>query len=314
MVLDKTGTITEGKPKVTDIMPFGVDEKELLIIAASIEKPSEHPLAEAILAKAKDNDLELVEVESFNAVPGRGITAIIDGKSYVAGNIEMMRDNSIKVPDSVNGNNLSQEGKTPLYFAKENTFIGVIAVADTVKESSKSAIKELKDMGIDVIMLTGDNETTAKAVAGSLQIDNVVADVMPQDKESIVRKLQEEGKKVAMVGDGINDAPALVRADVGIAIGAGTDIAIESADIVLMRSDLNDAVFAVKLGKATIKNIKQNLFWAFFYNTLGIPLAAGVFYPFFGLKLSPMIGALAMSLSSVFVVTNALRLRFFNRE
>ena len=179
-----------------------------------------------------------------------------------------------------------------------------------MKESSKSAIKELKDMGIDVIMLTGDNETTAKAVAGSLQIDNVVADVMPQDKESIVRKLQEEGKKVAMVGDGINDAPALVRADVGIAIGAGTDIAIESADIVLMRSDLNDAVFAVKLGKATIKNIKQNLFWAFFYNTLGIPLAAGVFYPFFGLKLSPMIGALAMSLSSVFVVTNALRLRF----
>jgi Cu+-exporting ATPase len=314
MVLDKTGTITEGKPKVTDIMPFGVDEKELLIIAASIEKPSEHPLAEAILAKAKDNALELVEVESFNAVPGRGITAIIDGKSYVAGNIEMMRDNSIKVPDSVNGNNLSQEGKTPLYFAKENTFIGVIAVADTVKESSKSAIKELKDMGIDVIMLTGDNETTAKAVAGSLQIDNVVADVMPQDKESIVRKLQEEGKKVAMVGDGINDAPALVRADVGIAINAGTDIAIESADIVLMRSDLNDAVFAVKLGKATIKNIKQNLFWAFFYNTLGIPLAAGVFYPFFGLKLSPMIGALAMSLSSVFVVTNALRLRFFNRE
>ena len=314
IVLDKTGTITEGKPKVTDILSFGLEEKELLKIAASIEKPSEHPLAEAILQKAMEEGIEVSEASYFTAVPGRGIVATIGDDEYVAGNIEMMKDHSIDLSKVVDSDSLAKEGKTPLYFAKGNTLIGVIAVADTIKESSVSAIASLKKMGIEVIMLTGDNETTAKAIASKLDIDQVVADVMPADKESVIRNLQEDGKKVAMVGDGINDAPALVRADVGIAIGAGTDIAIESADIVLMKSDLNDAVFAVKLGKATIKNIKQNLFWAFFYNTLGIPLAAGLFYPAFGLKLSPMVGALAMSLSSVFVVSNALRLRFFNAD
>lgn len=313
VVLDKTGTITWGHPEVTDMVATqGVSEEELLRIAASIEKPSEHPLAEAIIAKAADKNLTLYEVKEFNAVSGRGIIAVIDGKRYIAGNLASMKENGVDVEDYINkSDQFANQGKTPLYFAEEQKLIGVIAVADIVKPTSKHAIEEFKKAGIDVVMLTGDNSKTAEAIRSQLNIDRVVAEVLPQDKESEIRSIQESGKKVAMVGDGINDAPALARADVGIAIGAGTDIAIESADIVLMKSDLLDAVTAVSLSKATIKNIKENLFWAFFYNSLGIPLAAGIFYLSFGLKLNPMFGAAAMSLSSLFVVSNALRLRFF---
>lgn len=313
VILDKTGTITEGKPKVTDIVTAaGITEEELLTAAAAIEKPSEHPLAEAILEKAKENGIKYEEVNEFKAVSGRGILAKISGKDYYSGNLAFMKEQGIDTSKlEQKADAFSENGKTPLYFAKENTLLGVIAVADVVKPTSKTAIEELKALGIDVVMLTGDNKKTAEAIRKQLHIDRVVAEVLPQDKESEVRKLQENGKKVAMIGDGINDAPALARADVGIAIGAGTDIAIESADIVLMKSDLLDAVTAIELSKATIKNIKENLFWAFFYNTIGIPLAAGVFYGILGWKLNPMFAAAAMSLSSVCVVTNALRLRFF---
>lgn len=313
VVLDKTGTITEGKPKITDIITTdGTTEEELLQIAASIEKPSEHPLADAILERASDLNLELSDITDFNAISGRGIIAIVDGRKYLAGNIALMNEHGINIGGfEKTSMKLAEGGKTPLYFADESKLIGIIAVADTVKPTSHSAIEQFKSMGIDVIMLTGDNKRTAEAIRKQLDIDRVVAEVMPQDKESEIRRIQDEGKRVAMVGDGINDAPALARADVGIAIGAGTDIAIESADIVLMKSDLLDAVTAIQLSKATIRNIKQNLFWAFFYNTAGIPLAAGVFYLLFDWKLSPMFAAAAMSLSSVFVVTNALRLRFF---
>ncbi len=313
VILDKTGTITEGKPRVTDIVTAaGITEEELLTAAAAIEKPSEHPLAEAILEKAKENGTKYEEVNEFKAVSGRGILAKISGKDYYSGNLAFMKEQGIDTSKlEQKADAFSENGKTPLYFAKENTLLGVIAVADVVKPTSKTAIEELKALGIDVVMLTGDNKKTAEAIRKQLHIDRVVAEVLPQDKESEVRKLQENGKKVAMIGDGINDAPALARADVGIAIGAGTDIAIESADIVLMKSDLLDAVTAIELSKATIKNIKENLFWAFFYNTIGIPLAAGVFYGILGWKLNPMFAAAAMSLSSVCVVTNALRLRFF---
>ncbi len=313
VILDKTGTITEGKPRVTDIVTAaGITEEELLTAAAAIEKPSEHPLAEAILEKAKENGIKYEEVNEFKAVSGRGILAKISGKDYYSGNLAFMKEQGIDTSKlEQKADAFSENGKTPLYFAKENTLLGVIAVADVVKPTSKTAIEELKALGIDVVMLTGDNKKTAEAIRKQLHIDRVVAEVLPQDKESEVRKLQENGKKVAMIGDGINDAPALARADVGIAIGAGTDIAIESADIVLMKSDLLDAVTAIELSKATIKNIKENLFWAFFYNTIGIPLAAGVFYGILGWKLNPMFAAAAMSLSSVCVVTNALRLRFF---
>jgi P-type Cu+ transporter len=313
VILDKTGTITEGKPRVTDIVTgAGITEEELLQAAASIEKPSEHPLAEAILEKAKENGIKYEEVSEFKAVSGRGILAKIGDESYYSGNLALMKEQGIDTSNfEQKADAFSEDGKTPLYFAKGNTLLGVIAVADVVKPTSKAAIEELKALGIDVVMLTGDNKKTAEAIRKQLHIDRVVAEVLPQDKESEVRKLQEKGKKVAMIGDGINDAPALARADVGIAIGAGTDIAIESADIVLMKSDLLDAVTAIELSKATIKNIKQNLFWAFFYNTIGIPLAAGVFYGILNWKLNPMFAAAAMSLSSVCVVTNALRLRFF---
>jgi Cu+-exporting ATPase len=313
VILDKTGTITEGKPKVTDILTgAGITEEELLQAAASIEKPSEHPLAEAILEKAKENGIKYEEVSEFKAVSGRGILAKIADESYYSGNLALMKEQGVDTSNfGQKADAFSEDGKTPLYFAKGNTLLGVIAVADVVKPTSKAAIEELKALGIDVVMLTGDNKKTAEAIRKQLHIDRVVAEVLPQDKESEVRKLQEKGKKVAMIGDGINDAPALARADVGIAIGAGTDIAIESADIVLMKSDLLDAVTAIELSKATIKNIKQNLFWAFFYNTIGIPLAAGVFYGILNWKLNPMFAAAAMSLSSVCVVTNALRLRFF---
>ena len=313
VVLDKTGTITEGKPEITDIVTSeGISEQHLLEIAASIEKPSEHPLADAILERADEMNIKVREVANFNAISGRGIVATIEGKKYLAGNIALMEENQInvKVFEKI-ADDFAEDGKTPLYFADDKRLLGVIAVADVVKPTSRDTIEQFKAMGIDVIMLTGDNKRTAEAIRRQLNIDKVVAEVLPQDKESEIRRIQNEGKRVVMVGDGINDAPALARADVGIAIGAGTDIAIESADIVLIKSDLLDALTALQLSKATIRNIKQNLFWAFFYNTLGIPLAAGVFYTMLGWKLNPMFAAAAMSLSSVFVVTNALRLRFF---
>ncbi len=313
VILDKTGTITEGKPKVTDILTAeGVTEEELLKIAATIEKPSEHPLAEAILEKAEEKNLTPLTVTEFKAVSGRGIIAKTQEETFYSGNAYLMQEQGIDTSGLLKAAEaFSEDGKTPLFFASERKFLGVIAVADVVKPTSMAAIKEMKSLGIDVVMLTGDNKKTAEAIKKQLQMDKVIAEVLPQDKESEVRKLQEAGKKVAMIGDGINDAPALARADVGIAIGAGTDIAIESADIVLMKSDLLDAVTAITLSKATIRNIKQNLFWAFFYNTIGIPLAAGVFYGILNWKLNPMFAAAAMSLSSVCVVTNALRLRFF---
>lgn len=313
VVMDKTGTITEGKPKVTDVVVLNQStENDLLRIAASMEKPSEHPLAEAILKEAKDRKLTLYEVEDFQAVSGRGIIATINEKKYFAGNLSFMLENHIETrADELKTDAFTSEGKTPLYFAEEGKMLGIIAAADIIKPTSRKAVNDLKAMGIDVVMLTGDNKKTAEAIRKQLNIDKVIAEVMPQDKEKVIRDIQGSGKRTAMIGDGINDAPALVRADVGIAIGAGTDIAIESADVILMKSDLKDAVTAIQLSNATIKNIKQNLFWAFFYNSLGIPLAAGAFYTVFGIKLSPMFGAAAMSLSSVFVVSNALRLRFF---
>lgn len=313
VVLDKTGTITQGTPEVTDIQAFGVTKEELLKIAGALEKKSEHPLAEAVLKKAEEEKILLPEVQGFQAVPGKGIQGNIQGIQYYAGNLKFMEEQQIDTRNVQNQiESLAEEGKTPLIFATEEQVLGILAAADVVKPTSAQAIRELKKLGIQVIMLTGDNERTAKAIQKQLELDTVIAEVLPQDKEREVAKLQAEGKTVAMVGDGVNDAPALARADVGIAIGAGTDVAIESADIVLMKNDLLDVVTAVGLSKAVIRNIKENLFWAFFYNACGIPLAAGLLYPMFGLKLSPMFGAAAMSLSSLFVVSNALRLRFFH--
>ena len=306
VVLDKTGTITEGKPSVTDIAPVGISDKELLQIAASIEYLSEHPLAKAIVEKA--DGLEFSDVADFEQIVGQGVKGNVDGKKVLAGNYKMMRENNIEVSED---EIFANDGKTSLYFAVDNKFVGIIAVADTIKETSRQAIEDMRNMGLDVIMLTGDNAVTANAIKNKLPLSSAVAEVLPSDKEEEVRKLQQSGHKIAMVGDGINDAPALTRADVGIAIGAGTDIAIESADIVLMKSDLQDVVTSIELSHSVIKNIKENLFWAFFYNALGIPIAAGVLYGIAGLKLNPMIAALAMSFSSVFVVSNALRLRFF---
>ena len=306
VVLDKTGTITEGKPSVTDIAPVGISDKELLQIAASIEYLSEHPLAKAIVEKA--DGLKFSDVADFEQIVGQGVKGNVDGKKVLAGNYKMMRENNIEVSED---EIFANDGKTSLYFAVDNKFVGIIAVADTIKETSRQAIEDMRNMGLDVIMLTGDNAVTANAIKNKLPLSSAVAEVLPSDKEEVVRKLQQSGHKVAMVGDGINDAPALTRADVGIAIGAGTDIAIESADIVLMKSNLQDVVTSIELSHSVIKNIKENLFWAFFYNALGIPIAAGVLYGIAGLKLNPMIAALAMSFSSVFVVSNALRLRFF---
>ena len=306
VVLDKTGTITEGKPSVTDIAPVGISDKELLQIAASIEYLSEHHLAKAIVEKA--DGLEFSDVADFEQIVGQGVKGNVDGKKVLAGNYKMMRENNIEVSED---EIFANDGKTSLYFAVDNKFVGIIAVADTIKETSRQAIEDMRNMGLDVIMLTGDNAVTANAIKNKLPLSSAVAEVLPSDKEEVVRKLQQSGHKVAMVGDGINDAPALTRADVGIAIGAGTDIAIESADIVLMKSNLQDVVTSIELSHSVIKNIKENLFWAFFYNALGIPIAAGVLYGIAGLKLNPMIAALAMSFSSVFVVSNALRLRFF---
>lgn len=313
VVLDKTGTVTEGRPQVTDILTSGsMKEKELVKLAASMEKPSEHPLADAIVSFGEETNAGLYEVSGFKSVPGEGIEGSIKGDKVYAGNLKMMERIGVSLGELEEKSTVfASQGKTPLYFAKEGTLLGLISVADIVKPTSRQAIQEFEKMDIEVVMLTGDNKKTAEAIQKQLGISRVIAEVLPQDKEAKIREIQNEGKKVAMIGDGINDAPALARADVGIAIGAGTDIAIESADIVLMKSDLLDGVAAVQLSKAVIKNIKENLFWAFFYNVIGIPLAAGCLYPFFGLKLNPMFGAAAMSLSSVFVVSNALRLKFF---
>lgn len=311
VVLDKTGTITEGKPRVTDIVSY-IDENKLLKIAGILEKNSEHPLAEAIMEKAKERNIQLEDSKDFLSIPGRGIKANIDGNIYYAGNINLMKDNNIDIENMLpKSDELSAEGKTVLYFADEKNIIGIIAVADTLKSTSYQAIQELKKRNIEVVMITGDNKIVAQTIGKRLNIDKVISEVLPADKEKEVSKLQKQGKKVAFVGDGINDSPALVKADVGLAIGSGIDIAIEAADVVLMKNSLLDVVKAILLSKSVIRNIKMNLFWAFFYNCIGIPVAAGVFYSSFGIKLSPMLGALAMSLSSVCVVTNALRLRNF---
>jgi P-type Cu+ transporter len=312
VVMDKTGTITEGKPRVTDILINGISETEMLKIAASAEKGSEHPLADAIVEEAKNRKLDLYNVDNFNAIPGQGLEAVVNNKKYYLGNIKLVNDKNININGFEEKSvKIAEMGKTPLYFADESDVLGIIAVADVVKSTSQRAIREFEAMGIEVVMLTGDNKKTAEAIRKQLGISRAIAEVLPQDKEREIRKIQEQGKKVAMIGDGVNDAPALARADVGIAIGAGTDVAIESADIVLIRSDLLDAVTAVQLSKATIRNIKENLFWAFIYNAVGIPLAAGVFYFILGWKLNPMFAGGAMSLSSVSVVSNALRLKFF---
>lgn len=313
VVLDKTGTITEGHPAVAAVrMAPGVTEAELLGLAASLEKASEHPLAEAIVRYAEEAGVEVSQVTEFAAEAGRGVSGMVSGRKVLAGNQKMMDAQKVILDGmDAEAGKLSEEGRTVLYIAADQKLLGMIAVADPVKKTSAEAIREMEQMGLDVVMLTGDHEKTARAIQKQLGISRVIAQVLPQDKEREVRRLQEEGHKVAMVGDGINDAPALARADVGIAIGAGTDVAIESADIVLMKSDLLDAVTAVQLSRAVIRNIKENLFWAFCYNAIGIPLAAGVFYPLLNWQLSPMFGSAAMSFSSVFVVCNALRLKGF---
>ena len=312
VVMDKTGTITEGKPRVTDVQALTCSETELLALAAGMEQGSEHPLAEAIVACGKERGIAPKAVSDFRAVFGKGVIASADGKTYYAGNAALMAEQGIAIGSYADRlDALADQGKTPLIFADNSGVIGIIAVADVEKATSAEAISRFAAMGIDVVMLTGDNARTAEAIRKRLGIPKVIAGVLPQDKERHIAELQAQGRTVAMIGDGVNDAPALAKADVGIAIGAGTDVAIESADAVLMRSDLLDAVSAVRLSKAVIKNIKENLFWAFFYNVIAIPLAAGLFYPAYGLKLNPMIGAAAMSLSSVCVVLNALRLRFF---
>ena len=313
IVFDKTGTLTEGKPKVTDIVTVaGIDEAYLLQIAASAEKGSEHPLGEAIVKGAEERALELKKVDKFEAIPGYGIEVSIEGNKIMLGNMKLMVESKISLEQLEDiSNKLAEEGKTPMYIAIENKISGIIAVADTVKENSKKAIERLHSMGIEVAMITGDNKRTAAAIAAQVGIDRILAEVLPEDKANEVKKLQAEGKKVAMVGDGINDAPALAQADIGIAIGSGTDVAMESADIVLMRSDLMDVPTALQLSKKTITNIKQNLFWAFGYNILGIPVAMGILHLFGGPLLNPIIAALAMSFSSVSVLTNALRLKGF---
>ena len=307
VVLDKTGTLTTGKPAVTDILPGMLEEKKLLNLAAALEAKSEHPFAKAILNKLGSNPV--LEAVDFETLPGRGVAGTIGGIRYYGGNGRLMEELGVMVPQLPE---LAEEGKTPLHFANaKKEYLGTIAAADVLKPDSEAAVKAMQSLKLDVVMLTGDNEKTAKSIASKAGITHVIADVLPTDKASVVEKLRSEGHKVLMVGDGINDAPALVTADVGMAIGAGTDIAMESADVVLMNSSLRGVSSAIELSKATIRNIRQNLFWAFFYNSLGIPVAAGLLYPAFGLQLSPMLGAAAMSMSSVFVVTNALRLRLF---
>ena len=313
IVFDKTGTITEGKPKVTDVLVReGLDPDELLLLAASAEKGSEHPLGEAIVRDAEEKELSLLKPSAFNALPGFGIAVTIDGKELLLGNEKLMLKNAIGLGSFADtSHTLAEQGKTPMYIAMDGELAGIIAVADTVKASSAAAIKKLRGMGIEIAMITGDNKRTAQAIANQVGIDRVLSEVLPEDKAEEVKKLQQGGRKVAMVGDGVNDAPALAQADIGIAIGSGTDVAIESADIVLMKSDLMAVATAVELSKATIKNIKENLFWAFAYNVLGIPVAMGILHVFGGPLLNPMIAGAAMSFSSVSVVLNALRLKGF---
>ena len=316
VALDKTGTITSGKPEVTDLLPAdGVTEKELLQIAYALEQKSEHPLAHAIVQRAQEEGtVETVSVKEFQAVPGNGLTGIWEGVPLAGGNLNFIREQAdVPVQIKQTAEAFAEEGKTPLFFTKEGKLAGVIAVADVIKEDSPQAIRELQNMGIHVVMLTGDNERTAKAIGKQAGVDEVIAGVLPEGKASTIRALKQQGK-VAMVGDGINDAPALTRADIGMAIGAGTDVAIDAADVVLMKSRLSDVPAAIRLSRATLRNIHENLFWAFFYNVIGIPLAAGVWYPLFGWKLNPMFGAAAMSLSSFCVVMNALRLNLFHLE
>lgn len=315
VVLDKTGTVTEGAPRVTDLLPLEMAPEEFLRLAAAMESRSEHPLAEAVVRAAEEKGLDLPEVSAFRSIPGRGIEAEVGGRRYFAGNLALMEEQGVDLKDTGSrAEELAGEGKTVLYFAGEAAVLGLIAAADTIKPTSAEAVAEMKALGLQVVMLTGDSPRTAEAIRKQAGIETVVAGVLPDGKEQEIRRLQDQGRKVAMVGDGINDAPALARADVGLAIGAGTDVAIESADIVLMKSDLRDVATAVRLSRAVIRNIKENLFWALCYNSLGIPLAAGVFYAALHWKLNPMFGAAAMSLSSVCVVTNALRLRFFKAD
>ena len=313
VALDKTGTITKGEPVVTDLLPAeGATEMELLSMAGSLEKKSEHPLAKAVLKKAEEEPVTISEVSEFTALPGNGLSGRLNGEELLGGNLTFI-SSRVTVSETIKkeAQTLAGEGKTPLFFAKGGRLAGIIAVADTIKEDSPKAVKELQNMGIHVVMLTGDNERTAKAVGAQAGVDEVIAGVLPDGKESVIRSLKSKGK-VAMVGDGINDAPALTRADIGIAIGAGTDVAIDAADVVLMKSRLSDVPAAIRLSRATLRNIHENLFWAFFYNIIGIPLAMGVWIPLFGWQLNPMFGAAAMSLSSFCVVSNALRLNFFD--
>ena len=312
VALDKTGTITSGEPRVTDVIPSGgVTEKELVSLALSLEKKSEHPLAKAVLLYAKEQQIDAPEAADFQALPGNGLSGTLDGASLAGGSFSYISGHTtVSAQEQASFERLASEGKTPLCFMKNGRLAGMIAVADIIKEDSPQAVKELQNMGIRVVMLTGDNERTARAIGAQAGVDEVIAGVLPDGKESVIRSLKEQGK-VAMVGDGINDAPALTRADIGIAIGAGTDIAIDAADVVLMKSRLSDVPAAIRLSCATLRNIHENLFWAFFYNVVGIPLAAGLWYPIFGWKLNPMFGAAAMSLSSFCVVTNALRLNLF---
>ncbi|RHO91220.1 heavy metal translocating P-type ATPase [Clostridium sp. AF37-7] len=312
VALDKTGTITSGEPRVTDVIPSGgVTEKELVSLALSLEKKSEHPLAKAVLLYAKEQQVDAPEAADFQALPGNGLSGTLNGASLAGGSFSYISGHTtVSAQEQASFERLASEGKTPLCFMKNGRLAGMIAVADVIKEDSPQAVKELQNMGIRVVMLTGDNERTARAIGAQAGVDEVIAGVLPDGKESVIRSLKEQGK-VAMVGDGINDAPALTRADIGIAIGAGTDIAIDAADVVLMKSRLSDVPAAIRLSRATLRNIHENLFWAFFYNVVGIPLAAGLWYPIFGWKLNPMFGAAAMSLSSFCVVTNALRLNLF---
>jgi Cu+-exporting ATPase len=313
IVFDKTGTLTKGEPAVTDIIGANdFDEGTALHLAATVEKGSEHPLGQAIVAKARQDNIDLGEPTDFNAIPGHGVSAKVLDKSVLLGNLKLMLESGVEVGNLMKiAEKLAQEGKTPMYLAVDKTVVGVIAVADTLKENSSKAVNQLHKLGLEVVMITGDNRRTAEAIAKQVDIDRVLAEVLPEQKAKEIRQLQDEGKIVAMVGDGINDAPALAQADVGIAIGTGTDVAMAASDITLIKGDLNGVVTAIQLSKRTMRTIKQNLFWAFFYNGAGIPIAAGVLYPFLGILLNPMFAAVAMAFSSVSVVTNSLRLRKF---